>query len=346
MSNEEQVQVWINFLKDRLSDFGLLSAYMDYIEKLIEGGFPVIFNLSHLSDLLGLKLNYLIAMIFKSESYYREFSIPKKNGGQRQISAPYPSLLFCQQWIYKNILVNMLIHKSAHGFVPQRSIVTNAEVHLNCKWLLKIDIEDFFPSISIQRIVWFYRQCGYAKDVSFFLARLCTLNDKLPQGSATSPQLSNVAFRTTDKRLSLLADSWKLCYTRYVDDLTFSGDYIPSKFIEIVFKILRSSGFAPNTDKTRLIGPKGRKIVTGISVFGESMKLPKSTRRQLRKEVHYLCQNGFEKHTISLGVRDPLYVEKLLGKLSFWKQIEPENQFVINSINNVRGIAANLNSIA
>jgi retron-type reverse transcriptase len=284
-------------------------------------------------------------MVMKPESFYREFSIPKRKGGQRIISAPYPSLLSCQQWIGTNITSKIPVHDAAHGFVPNRSIVTNAKLHLGCDWLLKIDVKDFFPSIDIRLIVWIFKQCGYARDVSFFLARLCTLNEKLPQGSATSPSLSNIAFNKTDRRLADLANCWKMKYTRYADDLTFSGKYIPSKFIEIVYEVLQSEQFIPNKEKTRLIGPKGRKIVAGVSIAGNMLKLPKQTKRQVRKDAYYLWRMGFENHTKEIGSYDPIYAERLLGKLAFWKQIEPENQYVNQSIERVQAVRAQLDNL-
>ena len=271
---------WEQFLEQNVSSYSDRTAFLHYVEKLGAINLPVIFCLDHLSLLLGIELKYLTGMVMQTESFYREFSIPKRSGGRRLISAPYPSLLHCQQWISKNIASKIPVHESVHGFIPDRSVVTNAETHLGCEWLLKIDIKDFFPSIDIQRIVWIFKKCGYARDVSFVLARLCTLKDKLPQGSAASPTLSNIAFARTDKRLRCLADRWKVKYTRYADDLTFSGHYIPSKFINIVYEILQVEGFIPNKEKTRLIGPKGRKIVTGVSVSGKILKLPKATKRQ------------------------------------------------------------------
>ena len=336
---------WGAFLEQNVSNYKDRTAYLRYVERLSASSFPVIFCLDHLSSLVGIELKYLSGMVMQTESFYREFSIPKRSGGRRLISAPYPSLLHCQQWISKNIASKIPVHESVHGFIPHHSVVTNAAPHLGCEWLLKIDIKDFYPSIDIQRIVWIFKKCGYARDVSFFLTRLCTLNEKLPQGSAASPTLSNIAFARTDKRLACLAEYWKVQYTRYADDLTFSGHYIPSKFINIVYEILQSEGFTPNREKTRLIGPKGRKIVTGVSVSGNRLKLPKATKRQVRKEAYYLWRFGFEHHTKQIGSYDPIYAERLLGKLAFWRHIEPDNQYVNLAIAHVQATRGQLNTL-
>lgn len=339
------MQDWNTFLEENVKSAKYRTAYLRYIEKLSSDNFPIIFCFDHLSELVGIERKFLSHMVMQTKSFYRKFSIPKRSGGIRTISAPYASLLHCQRWIGKNILSKIPIHEAVHGFISHSSIITNAEPHLESEWLLKIDIKDFFPSIGIPSIVSIFKQCGYARDVSFFLARLCTLDEKLPQGSATSPTLSNIVFSKTDNRLANLANSWNLKYTRYADDMTFSGHYIPAKFIGIVYNILESEGFLANTEKTRLIGQKGRKIVTGISVSGKKLKLPKVTKRQVRKEVFYLLRFGFEQHTDRIGSDDPIYVERLLGKLTFWKQVEPQNKYVDGAITSLRTIQSRLNSM-
>ena len=170
MNTKSQMMNWTTFLERRIYNSEYLQAYTKYIERIFDGGFPVIFSLNHLSALVGIKTSYLNKMISYSKSFYREFSIPKRNGGQRIITAPYPSLLTCQRWIGNNILSKIPIHESTHGFVPHRSIVTNAKTHIGCKWLLKIDIKDFFPSIDIRRIVWIFKT--HSPKVIQFLSKL------------------------------------------------------------------------------------------------------------------------------------------------------------------------------
>lgn len=343
--SDVMLENWEELFQNKIRDVDELSAIRTYVENIISRNLPVIFSLDHLSALVGIEIRYLTSMVMQTGSFYRRFSIPKRSGGIREIDAPYQSLLFCQRWINNNISARIQLHNDVHGFVQNRSVVTNALPHLGCRWLLKIDMENFFPSINIRRIVSIFKNCGYARDVSFYMARLCTLNDVLPQGSAASPALSNLVFKKTDNRLSRIAECWDLKYTRYADDLTFSGKYIPSKFINIVYGILKSDGFTPNEEKTRLVGPKGKKIVTGVSVSGKELKLPKSTKRQLRQEVFYLHSYGYEKHTLRLGLYDPIYTERLSGKLAFWKQIEPQNTYVNIAIKNIREIKNHLNTL-
>lgn len=261
------------------------------------------------------------------------------------MSAPYPILLEVQRWILAAILRTADLSEHAHGFVIRRSIVSNAQLHLGKQYLLKLDIADFFPSIGIKRVIAVFMVMGYEHKVAFALSRLCCINDALPQGAATSPQLSNIIAKRLDRRLSALANCWKLTYSRFADDMTFSGSHITTSFIKAAEKIIKAEGFELRSDKTKLVRGKGKKIVTGISVGGERLCLPKETKRKLRQEVHYLTCYGFTSHANATELVDPLYVERLLGKLSFWRQIEPSNPYVGKKIELVKGLQQKLDEL-
>ena len=342
---KDEISLWNEHLTQTVKSETRREAYIEYARRLLSDDLPVLFSLAHLSRVTGLKTEILASQIFHSHKYYREFDIPKRSGGFRTISTPYPSLLHGQRWIQSHILHKVSVHKAAHGFALERSVVTNAAPHLGKRWVLKLDLKSFFPSVHIRRIVAIFKRCGYARDISFFLARLCCLHDSLPQGAATSPVLSNIVFKKTDTRLSALSSKYDLAYTRYADDITFSGCYIPSQFILLVSEIIESEGFAVNPKKTRLVGPKGRKIVTGVSVSGETLKLPRQTRRMIRQEVFHLRTKGFMEHTAARKIADPLYAERILGKLAFWRQVEPENGFVTEAIIEVNKVRSQLNQL-
>jgi len=336
MDTSHSSRKWNNFLADRGVPLELRSRYLNYIKKLNRKNVPVIFEIEHLSQLLGVKLNVLCRMAYGSEKFHRKFLIPKRSGGKREICSPYPSLLMCQQWIHRHILSHSKVHDCAHGFVPQRSIVTNASQHLNKKALLKMDLKDFFPSIPINWVVNHFHSLDYSKDISFFLASLCTLDDKLSQGAATSPILSNILLYSFDNRLTKLSATHQLIYTRYADDLAFSGDYISMNFIESVREIIASCNLEENRSKTILSTTKGKRIVTGISVSGEQLKLPRATKRKLRQEAYYIREYGFLSHAGKMKVTNPNYLASLEGKFRFWQQLEPENEFVADSIGMIR----------
>ena len=338
MPNTETKALWKKFLADRGVEKKLIEQYLPYIFKLIDNKVPVILELEHLSLLLGIKYQELTKIINSPSSFYREFTIPKRLGGTRRIQSPYPSLLYCQEWIYKNILIKNPLHDCAHGYALNRSILSNAKPHLNQKILLKMDLECFFESIPINWVINYFANLGYAKNISFYLASICCLNSSLPQGAATSPALSNILLYQLDNRLNLLSQTYQINYTRYADDLTFSGNYIPHNFIQIVNGIIESYELKVNTKKTRLHTKKGKRIVTGVSVSGSTPTIPRSTKRELRKEIFYIKKFGYLSHVTKLKIRKINYLNSLEGKFQFWNQVEPGNKFVIASIEYIKEI--------
>jgi len=318
---------WDAFFRDHGLSEQLTTQYLDYAQNLLSQGLPPVFEIEHLSLLLNCPLSELAKMIFSPHSFYRTFEIPKRMGGKRRIEAPYPSLASCQRWILANILYKLPIHPNAHGFSPNRSILSNASPHLAKKTLLKIDLKDFFPSIPINWIIKLFSEIGYSYNVSFFLASLCSLDGKLPQGAATSPAISNLLSFTLDKRLSALSEKFHSTYTRYADDLTFSGPYIPHDFIDIVERIVSDVGFSINRKKTRLTIGGGKKIVTGISVSKEAPTIPRGLKRTLRSEFHCIRKFGLISHISSRRIRNPKYLSSLVGKFAFWAFVEPKNSF-------------------
>lgn len=324
---------WKWYFDDRGISEENSNKYIKYIKKLNKNNCPVVFEFDHLSKLFGIKRQELAKMVNSPESFYRTFSIPKQKGGSRNITSPYPSLLHCQRWIYRNILLNQKIHPSVHGFTPNRSIISNATEHISKKVLLKMDLENFFPSIPINWVINLFHKLGYAKNVAFYLASLCCYEGYLNQGSATSPYLTNILLRSLDGRLNKLSESYNLKYTRYADDLTFSGEYIPFIYIDIVKNIISDYGLNVNDQKTKLHLKPGQRIVTGISVSGDKLRLPREAKREIKNQVHFINKYGFVSHINKLKINNPLYLDSLYGKVQFWLQIEPECEVAIDAKN-------------
>jgi len=330
MSDKLTLNEWSRYFLDRGISEDKSVTYLKYIKKLNKNNCPIIFEFDHLSKLLGIKRQELAKMVNSPESFYREFTIPKRKGGTRDITAPYPSLLHCQRWIYKNILLTQKIHDSVHGFAPGRSIISNASCHLSQDVMLKMDLENFFPSIPINWVINYFNKIGYAQNVSFYLASLCCHKSHLNQGSATSPYLTNILLRSLDGRLSKLSKSYNLNYTRYADDMTFTGKYIPHKYIKIVSDIIESYSLKININKTNLLTKPGQRIVTGISVSGNKLTLPRQARREIKKEMYYIEKYGFISHISKMKINNPYYLESLYGKIQFWLQIEPDCDLAFN----------------
>lgn len=276
----------------------------------------------------------LIRILRDMSKHYSNFKIRKRSGGYRTISAPNAFLLNIQKTIYKRILLSVNIHPACMGFRQNISVAHNAKAHLGNNQLLKVDISDFFGSIKKQRIRKTFERIGYPTNISKVLAELCTLRHKLPQGAATSPSLSNIIAYDMDVKLATLAQRNNLVYTRYADDLTFSGENISFELILTqIDRIVRKEKFVLQRRKTRFLTQKKRKIVTGISVSsGKKLTIPKAKKREVRKNVHYVLTKGLAEHQRFIGSTDPSYMKRLVGYLNFWLMVEPDNEYVRKSI--------------
>ena len=158
------------------------------------------------------------------------------------------------------------MHPAATGFRRQHSIVDNVRPHLGKRCVLKTDIHDFFISIRSPRVKKTFEKIGYPKNISKVLGELCCMRRHLPQGASTSPVLSNIIAYEMDRKLAAMAEEFGLTYSRYADDLTFSGDVFPKEqVLARVKEIIREEKFEPNHQKTRFLNENDRKIITGVS---------------------------------------------------------------------------------
>lgn len=334
--NPELLADWELVIDERIARKSNRRILKNFVASILEIDLPVIFETSHLAHHLQIASIDLNKLVDTTADYYRHFEIPKRKGGFREITTPQTILLGIQKWVLKNILEKATISDQTHGFAKRRSIITNAKVHLGQNKVLKLDLKDYFPSIKINRVLQVFKNFGYPPNVCYYLARLCCLNDSLPQGAATSPMLSNIITKRLDKRLAAVSNKIGLRYTRYADDLTFSGDKLDITIKNYLANIIRSEGFEVNDQKTKLITSRNKVFITGISIGSNALKLPKEKRRVLRQQVYYLKKHGIISVFKHRNIVDPMFIERLLGKLSFWAQIEPENEFVKSSISWLR----------
>ncbi|NEG93024.1 reverse transcriptase family protein [Leclercia adecarboxylata] len=333
---------WKDFFNDRGLEESLINDYISYIKPLLRNNVPVIFEIQHLSLLIGVPVIELKKMIFSPNHFYRTFEIPKKSGGSRQITTPYPSLKRCQKWIYNNILKKNRVHQNAHGYVLSKSILSNAATHVNQKNIIKIDIKDFFPSLKINWVVNYFKRLGYSHDISFYLSSLCCLNNSLPQGAVTSPYLSNILTLSLDRKLSKYAENHGLNYSRYADDIFLSGNFVPLDCFSEVKKIIKGYGFNINNGKSRFLNENKRKIVTGIAVHNEFMTLPRTKKKELMNVFYHIKKYGYISHVAKMKIKNPYYIDSLIGRFGFWKQIEPNNTLVIHCLAYLKNIKSNI----
>lgn len=236
------------------------------------------------SRLFGIKLKMITYVLYKEgiENLYTPFKIPKKDGGARVIYAPNSKLKKIQRRLSEKLYethINYMKQEKiksniSHGFEKNKGIITNACKHRNKRYLLNVDILDFFGSFNFGRVQgYFYKSqaFGFSKEVSTIIAQLVCYDGKLPQGAPTSPIISNLIFNIVDLRILSLAKKYKLYYTRYVDDMSFSTNNKKFKieyleFIQELSDLLKKSGFVINQSKTRLEYYSSRQEVTGLTV--------------------------------------------------------------------------------
>ena len=302
--------------------------YQKIIERIGENSkTPIILNTYHMSNVLGVKWKVLKSLIDNTEGMYHTFYISKKSGGKREIDTPNENLMFAQKKIKELILDNINIHESAYGFTKNKNIMDNAQVHLNQEMVLNIDLENFFPSITGKRIYYvFHDLCKYDKKVASCLTKLVTLNDKLPQGAPTSPVLSNIVSYMLDIRLYNLAKKLEINYTRYADDITFSGgkNKVNNSLLKIVTKIIKENEFNLNENKTRFAGKGAKQEVTGLIVNNEKINVPRGYIKEIRKELYYIKKFGIKEHRKYVGFKNKSYREHLLGKILYVRSVNFE----------------------
>lgn len=215
------------------------------------------------------KITFIQRLIYNKKKNYYIFYIPKKKG-KRKIEAPSNSLKKIQRKILSNVLKEKwsckYIHKSCNGFMPGKSIISNSKNHILKKKILKVDLKNFFPTIKSKEIKEIFLLKGFNDQCARYLTELCTLDGKLPQGAPTSPVLSNIVCRNLDKRLYYLSNKANINYTRYADDLTFSGGKISKKFYLLIDLIIRDEGFKINLNKVYWFNNSKCQKVTGLIV--------------------------------------------------------------------------------
>ncbi|NVM38035.1 MAG: TIR domain-containing protein [Candidatus Lokiarchaeota archaeon] len=293
---------------------------INYAKALKKKNLPIIYNLEHLSHHVKLSKKSLYFIIKQKEKFYQLFEIPKKKEGVRNITAPSKILKNVQRWILDCILYNIDIHKNATGFYLDKSIIKNANFHLNQKMVLNIDLKDFFPSIKNKRTYHIFSSCGYNHSVCKILSELCTFNNELPQGSPASPMISNIVCKSLDSRLFGFCKKNNLNYSRYADDITISGERNLTKYILFIFKIIENEGFKISTKKIRLTGRGNAQIVTGITV-NDKISFDRKKLRKIRAIIHNCKKIGPEKANKN---KHPFFREYLYGYVAFLKPIKPE----------------------
>jgi len=324
----------------------------------IQLGLPPILTLGHLAQHVGIPTTLLYDVVKRYEHHYKVYFTRKKNGSARMIHVPQPFLCSLQRWINAYILQKATMHPRSYAYKVDCDIVECAKQHCGAKTLIKMDIKDYFPSITEERVYSVYREFGYSRLVAFQLARLSTTtlsherhprpsllqkpSDKLnkypfyknnwrgflPQGSPTSPMFSNLVSRRMDAAIEALCQTNGHVYTRYADDVTISSASVLDRadILRVrndVYHIMKSEQFLPNYAKFKIIPSGARKIVLGLLVDGATPRLSKEFRKRLERHLHYLTTSGPVAHTQACRFDSHLGMRNhVLGLLNFAQHVD------------------------
>ena len=261
------------------------------------------------------------------EKNYKIYKIKKRNGKYRTIYEPNSLLKHIQKQILENILNNKSISKYAKAYHKGISLKDNAIPHINKKIILKLDIKVFFENISFIDI---YNSCFsieyFPKSVGMLLTYLCTYDEHLTQGSPTSAYISNLVMKEFDEAIGTWCEDKNISYTRYSDDMTFSGNFKPSEVIIKVRKMLYKLGLQLNNDKIHVITKSSNQFVTGI-VVNEKTQVDSKYRKKIRQEIYYIKKYGLTSHLMKLNIQDKdKYLNSLYGKILYVLQINKDDK--------------------
>ena len=327
-------------LRDLLTDEQQIKRY----------GLPVWKTEEDVAQALGISLKELwffaIHREREQQPHYVTFSILKRAGGKRLIMAPKRRLKTIQRKLLALLVEKLPVHEKAHAFRRGRNVRTGAEPHVGKGVVLRLDLEDFFPSVTFARVRGLLIAYGYGFPVATTLAVLMTEAERQPvavdgkvyhvpvglrhcaQGAPTSPGLCNVITLRLDRRLSGLAKKHDFVFTRYADDLTFSSDAgraAVQKLRIAASRIISEEGFTVNAAKTRAATQSSRQTVTGV-VVNKNLGLSRQERRRLRAMAHRLRQQH------AAGSAAPGELAEFRGRLAYLSMLNPEQAARIGEV--------------
>lgn len=330
-------------------------------DELARRGLPVFQTPNELAAWLNVPVNRLAWLAHRctrgvppgvSQSHYVYTWKPKRTFGFRLIESPKASLKAVQRQILTEILDHLPVSDAAHGFRKAHSILTNARPHVQAAIVVKFDLSDFYLTVRPSRIINLLRRVGYSREVAIWLTRLTTSTipgnlpppatnpivmwsyrqRHLPQGTPTSPALANLVAYRLDQRLLGLAKSFGANYTRYADDLTFSGDESFAAalraFIPLVEAIIRSEGFQSNKAKRQILRRHQRQIVAGVVVNAKPNFCRKDYDR-LKAILHRCVTQGPATQN-----RDQIedFAAHLRGRIAHVRQLNPQRALKLESL--------------
>lgn len=275
---------------------------------------------------LGFPAKTLYGLSNHIEKHYYNVLIPKRDGSKRKLSVPDLILKRVQKSIADNILSQYPVSGYAKAYKTGSSVQRNAQPHIGKSKILKLDIEGFFDHIlysQVKNIVFFEEK--FAEPIRVLLTMLCYYKESLPQGAPTSPAITNIIMYDFDEAVGEFCNNRKIAYTRYCDDMTFSGEFDEGEIINFVKCELLKLGLFLKNRKTAVIPASKRQTVTGI-VVNEKINITKDYKKNIRKEMYYIQKFGLDGHLNRVGVADKVgYVLSLKGRIAFVLQTVPDS---------------------
>lgn len=281
-------------------------------------------ELDSLEQDLGFPARTLYGLSNNIEGHYHNVFIPKRDGSKRKLSVPDFILKKVQKSIADNILIQYPISRYAKAYKPGSSVQRNASLHVGKKKILKLDIEGFFDNIMYSQVknIVFYKE-KFAEPIQILLTMLCYYKESLPQGAPTSPAITNIIMYDFDERVGTFCKNKSISYTRYCDDMTFSGDFDEKEVIGFVGDELYKLGLHLKNRKTAVIPASKRQTVTGI-VVNEKINITKEYKKKIRQEMYYIKKFGVDGHWNKTGISDKeQYIPSLKGRIAFVLQTTP-----------------------
>lgn len=295
--------------------------------------FSKIENLKSLANIIGIEPAFLDEIIQAADHsiYYIKHQIPKRKEDEFRIvwEINSPELLaahksFQRKFEYFARKVADYPTQESHGYIADKSTFTNASVHAGAKHILHADIQNFFQTITIARLETLFRNLNINEDISSILSKFLTINEFLPLGLSASPLMANLVCRDLDKHLKALSVEKDCLYTRYADDLTFSGNTTLPEKIEIQ-SIVEGEGFKLSDDKFHITKRGQSHFVTGLSVSEPVPYIPRKLKRRIRQELYYSQKFGLKDHLKKAKKTNfQSEVNRIAGTIGYINAVEPE----------------------
>lgn len=344
--NRKEIDSIVHF-GGREALFSVLTGNIPPLKKLIYLLFPESLVKSNADG----KIKQLLHVTNNPEGQYKTAYIRKSNGKKREIHKPDPTLKKFQKAIYIRILKDMPISNYATAYKEGASLRNATAVHIGKPVILKLDIQNFFGSIPYKTVREMFLKHGFDTDTATTLTTLVCYKGRLPQGTPTSPAISNIVMREFDEKVAEFCIQRNIAYTRYSDDMTFSGEFEKEEIMFFVEDNLKKAGFALNQKKTQFIKQGQRQTVTGV-VVNKKQQLPKNYRREICKEIYYCQKYSVQSHILHAILTEYMYPNgdadcrkyllHLYGKINFALQINPNDsdmlgykEYVCQALKNV-----------